>query len=64
MIAVLSTVGNLFLLKINNQDLQQIEPFCLYETRVLMNDITFDRRGEKLLMGSKDGNIYEIKIPR
>jgi hypothetical protein len=43
---------------------QSIEPFCLYETKLAITDLCFDNRGEKLLIGCKDGTIHEVRIPR
>jgi WD40 repeat protein len=63
-IAVISVAGDIFLLQTSPQNIQNIDPFCLYETKLQITDVCFDNRGEKLLVGCKDGNIHEIRIPR
>lgn len=64
LLAVLSQAGHVFLLRIPATDLQQVEPFCLFETGVQVSDFTFDRRGERLLLGGRDGRLYEQRVPR
>ena len=43
--------------------MQTIVPFCFVQTKISINDMCWDNRGEKLLLGSKEGKIYEIKVP-
>ena len=59
MIAILSIEGDLFLLEQNATDLQRVEPICIFETKLNINSLLWDRNGEKLLIGADDGKIYE-----
>jgi len=54
-IAVIAKDGDIFLLDLNYNDLQRIEPFCLFETKLKITDVCWDRNGEKLLMGTPEG---------
>ena len=66
MVAVLANSGALFLLKTNPGDISALEPHCLFEMGLQISDITWDHKntgGEKLLMGSKDGRILEVRVP-
>ncbi|KRX11116.1 WD40-repeat-containing domain [Pseudocohnilembus persalinus] len=61
-IAILAENGDLFIIEQSQSDLQTIEPFCLYETKLEINDMQWDKLGEKLLFACQDGRIYENQV--
>jgi len=44
--------------------LSTIEPYCLFETKFLISSICWDRMGDKILLGCKDGFIHEVNVPK
>lgn len=65
LLSVVGKNGHVFILQVGgSQDLQSIEPLYLFETGMSITDVQFDRRGEKLLFGNRDGKVLELKLPR
>ena len=62
MIAILSTAGEIFFLKYSD-NIEEYTPYYLWETKKQINDIVFNKNGNKLLMAAKDGYLYESAIP-
>lgn len=58
------TAGSLFFLAIDDTNLSKITPYCLFETGFKINDLTWDRNGEKILVACQDGKLHEIFIPK
>lgn len=61
-LAIVDEIGDIFLCSMNSSKIQDIVPYCLYETGFKINDICWDRNSSKILMGCKDGTLQEIKI--
>ncbi len=40
--------------------LSKITPYCLFETGFKINDLTWDRNGDKILLACQDGKLHEI----
>lgn len=58
------TAGSLFFLALDNVNLAKITPYCLFETGFKINDLCWDRTGEKVLLACQDGRLHEIDAPR
>ena len=63
-IAVVSEVGDIFFLETDQGNLHHYEPFCLFETKYKINSVVWSKFDDKILLGCKDGCIYEIKVPK
>ena len=63
-VVVISEVGDIFFLEIDQNNLHNYEPFCLYETKYKINSVTWNKFDDKILLACKDGCIYEIKVPK
>lgn len=63
-LAVIDESGDIFLCSLNSSKIQDIAPYCLYETGFKVNDVCWDRDSTKILLGCKDGNLAEIKVLR
>lgn len=63
-VAIISVKGEIFFIEHSPSDLQKIEPFCLFDTKLKINDIQWSRLSDKLLLACQDGKIYEIKVPK
>lgn len=63
-LAVADETGDIFLCSLNSSKIQDIIPYCLYETGFKITDMCWDRNSSKILLGCKDGTISEIKILR
>lgn len=63
-LAVVDENGDIFLCSLNSSKIQDIVPYCLYETKMKVNDICWDRDSTKILLGCRDGTLAEIKILR
>lgn len=46
----------------DSQNLHNFEPYCLYETKLMINSLAWNKNDEKILLACKDGSIYEIKV--
>ena len=51
-------------MELDHNNLHRLEPFCLYETGLLINSICWNKSDDKILLACKDGCIYEIKVLR
>ena len=56
--------GSLFFLALDSFNLGKITPYCLFETGFKINDLTWDRTGDKLLLACQDGKLHEIETPK
>ncbi len=63
-VAVCDVQGSIFLLDLHASQLENITPYCLFETGFKINDICFDKLGEKLLVACNDGKLHEIDVPK
>lgn len=63
-VAVCDVQGSIFLLDLHASQLDNITPYCLFETGFKINDICFDKLGEKLLVACNDGKLHEIDVPK
>ena len=63
-LVVIDESGDIFLCSLNSSKIQDIVPYCLYETGFKINDLCWDRESTKILLGCKDGTLAEIKILR
>lgn len=63
-VVVADTAGSLFFLGLDSASLSKITPFCLYETGFKINDLSWDRSGEKILLACQDGKLHEIESPK
>lgn len=62
--AVADTQGSIFLIDLDSSQLDKITPYCLFETGFKINDICFDKLGEKLLLACNDGKLHELGVPK
>jgi len=62
-VAILSTEGEIFFIKYSDLEVQDIQPYALWETKLHISDFCFNNTGDKILMGCKDGKLYESEIP-
>ena len=44
--------------------LSKITPYCLFETGFKINDMSWDRSGDKILLACQDGKLHEIFVPK
>jgi hypothetical protein len=56
-VGVCDVAGNIFFLSVDSHNLQKITPYCLFETGFKINDMCFDKNGQKLLLACQDGKI-------
>lgn len=63
-IVACDTAGSLFFLSLDSPVLTKITPFCLFETGFKINDLTWDRNGEKILLACNDGKLHEVFVPK
>lgn len=63
-VVVSDTIGTLFFLSLDNVDLGKITPYCLFETGFKINDLCWDRSGDKVLVACQDGKLHEIESPK
>lgn len=49
-VAIVAEDGDIFFMSHHHSDMQKINPFCLYETGLIINDICWDREGTKVLL--------------
>ncbi|CAD8122108.1 unnamed protein product [Paramecium sonneborni] len=62
-VAVLSNKGEIFFLKYSDSNIQDIQAYCLWETKLSINDFCFDKTGAKVMMACKDGYLYQALVP-
>lgn len=60
MVAVCDIQGSIFLMNLDTVHLDRITPYCLFETGFKINDMCFDKLGEKLLLACNDGKLHEL----
>jgi len=63
-VVVCDTAGSLFFLALDSVKLNTINPYCLFETGFKINDLSWDRTGDKVLIACQDGRLHEINIPK
>ena len=63
-LAISDTAGSIFFVSLDSPVISKITPFCLFETGFKINDLSWDRNGEKLLAACNDGRIHEITTPK
>lgn len=63
-VVVADSAGSLFFISINQNNLSDIKPFCLFETGFKINDLSWDRKGDKILLACQDGRLHEITAPK
>jgi len=63
-VVIVSEIGEIFFLEIDPLNLHNYEPFCLFETKYKINSVMWNKFDDKILLGCKDGCIYEIKVPK
>ena len=51
-------------MSINDVVISKITPYCLLETGYKINDLSWDRTGDKLLLACQDGKLHEINTPK
>lgn len=56
--------GSLFFLSMDSAYLDRIKPYCLFETGFKINDLCWERTGEKVLIACQDGKLHEIDTPK
>ena len=56
-LAAIDDSGDIFLCSLNTNRIQDIVPYCLYETGFKVNDVCWDRNSAKILLGCKDGTL-------
>lgn len=61
---VTDLLGSLFFLSLDDVTLSKITPYCLFETGFKINDLTWDRSGDKILLACQDGKLHEISVPK
>ena len=57
-VVVADTAGSLFFLALDNVNLSKITPYCLFETGFKINDLCWDRTGDKVLVACQDGKLH------
>lgn len=57
-VVISDTAGSLFFLGIDTGSLGKITPYCLFETGFKINDLSWDRSGEKILLACQDGKLH------
>ena len=62
-VVVCDTAGSLFFLSLDSAHLGKITPYCLLETGWKVNDLQWDRTGEKVLLACQDGRLHEVDVP-
>jgi len=55
--------GSLFFLEINPQKPQDLEPFCLIELGIQINDLCWNEDSRRLLLACEDGQVIELTVP-
>ncbi len=60
---VCDSAGSLFYLSIDNASVSKIVPYCLFETGFKINDLCWERTGQKILVACQDGRLHEIDTP-
>lgn len=55
--------GEIFFLKYSDSNVSDVSAYCLWETKLSINDICFDKTGNKIMIASKDGYLYEAIVP-
>lgn len=63
-VVVADSSGALFFLALDPVNLAKITPYCLFETGFKINDLVWDRTGEKILLACQDGKLHEIDTPK
>lgn len=63
-VAIVAKDGDIFFLSNHHSDVQKMNPFCLFETNLEINDICWDREGSKILLCCQDGKLYESNVPK
>lgn len=63
-VVVSDSAGSLFFISLESPSLSKIVPYCLFETGFKINDLSWDRNGEKLLLACNDGRLHEVNIPK
>ena len=61
---VADNTGSLFFLSLDPVNLSKITPYCLLETGFKINDMCWDRTGDKVLLACQDGRLHEIDTPK
>lgn len=61
---VVSVDGDIFCVELDVSNLQHILPYCLYETKFKINNISWDSEGTKVLLSCADGKIHEMYVPK
>jgi len=62
-LVIATRTGSLFFLEIDPQKPQNLQPFCLLELGVQINDLCWHENSKKILFACEDGRILELKIP-
>ena len=57
-LAISDTAGSIFFVSLDSPVISKITPFCLFETGFKINDLSWDRNGEKLLAACNDGRLH------
>ena len=57
-VVVADTTGALFFLALDSVNLSKIVPYCLLETGFKINDLSWDRMGDKILLACQDGKLH------
>ena len=57
-VVVSDTSGASFFLSLDSVDLGKITPDCLFETGFKINDLSWDRAGDKVLLACQDGKLH------
>ena len=63
-VVVADSAGSLFFISLESPVLSKITPYCLFETGFKINDMCWDRNGEKILLACNDGRLHEVNIPK
>jgi hypothetical protein len=63
-VVVSDSSGSLFFLALDDVTLSKITPYCLFETGFKINDMSWDRSGDKILLACQDGRLHEISVPK
>ena len=59
-LVVADTAGSLFFIQIDPISIGDIKPYCLFETGFKINDMSWNRKGDKILLACQDGKLHEV----
>ena len=59
---IIDIAGDIFIL-LNKNGIDKFEPWIFIETKLQICTAVFSKKNDKILMGTRDGCIHEMKLP-